>query len=351
MKNIFLSIIAMSFLVFSCSEDNDDNLQSKGDYENGILVSGEGGPSSVSFISNDFLTIENGIYYNINNESLGVYLQSIGFNDDMAYIITDNANTINVVNRYTFEKLGTITTDLSTPRYMAFANGKGYVTNWGDGMVATDDFIAVVDLATNSVESTIPVGEGPEQILVYGDKIYVSHKGGYSSNNIISVIDIASNNIETIIVNDNPDEMIIDNLGNLVVLCGGATEYDSNWNVVGHTEGSVTKIDLSNNTVISTLALENGVHPSLMDYDNGVLYYVASGNLFGLTDSDTALPSESVMPLTASYAYGMAVKDNTLYVTDASFTGQSDLIVYDLSSKSEIGTYKVGLGASKIYFN
>ncbi len=49
---------------------------------------------------------------------------------------------------------------------MTFANGKGYVTDWGDGGSATDDVVAIINLATNTVESSISVGEGPEQIIV-----------------------------------------------------------------------------------------------------------------------------------------------------------------------------------------
>jgi hypothetical protein len=352
MKKIILSIIAMSFLVLSCSTDDDTIIaEPLGDYENGIIVSAEGGPSSISFISEDFSTVENGVYFNVNNETLGVYLQSLGFNDTNAYIVTDNANTINVVNRYTFKKVGSITTGLDTPRYIAFLNGKGYVTNWGDPYDTTDDYIAIVNLETNTVEGSIPVGEGPERILIHNDKIFVSHKGGYNSNNIISVINATTKAVETITVNDNPDEIIIDNAGNLVVLSEGATLYDTNWNYIGQTNGAITKINVANNSIISTLTMDSGFNPSLMDYNNGKLYYVVSGKVYSMIDSATSLPTEPIINLTASYAYGLAVNDNKLFVTDASFTGQSDLIVYDLTSNSELDTFKVGLGASKIYFN
>ncbi|MDO7170625.1 YncE family protein [Mariniflexile sp. AS56] len=351
MKKIILSIFTLSLFVLSCSNDDDAVVLPLGDYENGILVSCEGGPSSISFISNDFMTTENQIYFNVNNEELGVYLQSVGFNDSDAYIVTDNANTINVVNRYTFEKKTTITTGLSTPRYIAFLNGKGYVTNWGEGGVASDDFIAVVDLATNTVESTIAVGEGPEQILAVGNKLFVSHKGGYGSNNIVTVINTATNDVATITVNDNPDEMVINNAGDLVVLCSGAVQYDASWNVIGNTDGSIVKINVSDNSIISNFNFANGVHPGLMAYNNGALYYVSANKVYTMGDASTSLPTSSIIDLTASYAYGLSVNNNKLYVADASFSAQSELVVYDLSSKTITNTFPVGLGASKIYFN
>ncbi|MFV9550342.1 DUF5074 domain-containing protein [Algibacter sp. PT7-4] len=348
MKRIILSIL--SVFILSCSSDDDGGVQLPlGDYDNGILVSGEGGPSSVSYISDDYLTVENEIYYNVNNENLGVYLQSIGFNDNLAYIITDNANTITIVNRYTFLKEAEITTGLLTPRFITFLNGKGYVTNWGDGTDATDDFIAEIDLNTNTVTDTFSVDEGPERILAKGDNLYVSHKGGYNINNIISVIDTADNSIETITVNDAPDEMALDSNGNLVVLCSGDNRTWMSDFV--ETAGSITRINTSNDTVISTNEFPLGSHPGLMAHDNGAAYYVLSNKVYKLDDNDTTLPTASVLDLTAGYAYGLSVNNDKLYVTDASFTGQSELLIYSLDTATLIKSFDVALGASKIYFN
>lgn len=351
MKKVILSIIAMSLFVLSCS--NDDDITSTvllGAYENGILVSGEGGPAgSVSFISSDFSTTENEIYFNVNDEALGVYLQSIGFNGNLAYIVTDTANSITVVDRYTFDKVATITTGLSTPRFISFANGKGYVTNWGDPNVTTDDFVAIIDLASYTVASTIMVGEGPEQLISNSEKMFVSHKGGYNTNHIISAINLSNNTVETITVNDVPDEMAFDSTGNLVVLNAGT---DISWtNPPVETEGSISRINVNDNTVISNIEFPAGAHPSLMAYNNGTTYYILNNSVYGLADADTSLPSSPIFDLTVSYAYGMAIKDNLLYVTDASFTEQSELLIYDLSTGSEINSFNVGIGASKIYFN
>src|SRR5690606_795322 len=307
--------------------------------------------ASVSYISNDFSTTENNIFFNVNDEQLGVYLQSIGFNGDQAYIVSDNVNIINVVNRYSFIKEGSISAGLYTPRYMAFSNGKGYVSNWGDGNDANDDYIAVINLATNAVETTIPVGEGPEQIIANGNKLYVSHKGGYSTNNIISVIDATSNAVTaTITVNDNPDEMVINNQGELVVLCEGADLYWLPTPV--QTLGSITKINISDNSVISTLEFETGVHPNLMSLSDGQIYYNANNQVYEMDETSTSLPSSSIINLGTINSYGMAVKNNRLYVTDAKdFASLGDLIVYDLNSNTEINTFEVGVNASKIYFN
>lgn len=348
MKKIILSIFAMSLLIVSCSSDDDATPAPLGAYENGIIVSGEGGPSSISFISEDLMTSENQIYFNANDEATGVYLQSLGFNDDKAYIVVD-AGTITVVNRYTFEKLGTISTGLTTPRFIDFEDNTAYVSDWGDPFDTTDDYIAVINLTTNTVFSTIPVSEGPEQVLEKSDKIYVSHKGGYGVNNVISVINTSTNTLETITVNDAPDEMFIDESGNLLVLSSGANQ---SWLTPPvETEAAITRINLSDNSIISNLEFPTGQHPSLMAYDDGVAYYVLNNEVYSLTDSATSLPTSSLFSISTGYAYGLSVDDNQLFVTDASFTSNSTLLVYDLSSGTETNTFSVAVGASKIYFN
>jgi len=337
-------------LITSCSNDDDNSSipqEPLGDYENGILVSAEGGPSSVSYISNDFSTVENNIYANVNTEELGVYLQSIGFDGNQAYIISDNVNTINVVNRYTFAKETAITTGLYTPRYIGFANGKGYVSNWGSGSDAIDDFIAVIDLSTNTVESTIPVGEGPEQIISNNGKIYVSHKGGWSFNNIITVIDTNTNLTTTITVNDVPDEMFINNSGELVVLCEGKPGWSGS-----ETNATISKIDVTTNTVTETLNFAAGVHPSQMSSENGEIYYQANNEVFVMSETSSSLPTASIVNLGTINTYGMAVKGDKLYVTDAKdFASLGDLNVYDLTTNTLENTFTVGVNASKIYFN
>lgn len=352
MKNAikFLTLILVfGFLTTSCSNDDDFiNLpDALGDYENGLIVSAEGGPSSISYISNDLSVTENNVYSNVNGEELGVYLQSVGFHGDLGYIVSDGVNTINIVNRYTFKNEGSIVTGLHTPRYIGFANGKGYVSNWGDGSDTNDDYIAVINLSTNTVETTIPVEEGPERVLTSNGKVYVSHKGGWGYNNIISVINTSTNAVSTIVVDNNPDEMFLNSLGELIVLSEGKAAWTGD-----ETTASISKIDLSSNTVVETLTFANGEHPSQMSYENGTIYYALNNEVFEMSETSTTLPTSYIINLGAITTYGMAVKNGNVYVTDAKdFASLGDLLIYDINSGALTNTFEVGVNASKIYFN
>lgn len=344
LNSFFWGAIMIGLLLTSCNSDDDGTPLPKGDYENGILISHEGTTTgvsgSVSYVSDDLIDSEQDVYKATNGEDLGTFQQSIGFNGELAFIVVDNANTITVVNRYTFEKVGSITTELKTPRYIGFANGKGYVTNWGDTGSATDDFIAVVDLSDYTVSSTIPVSEGPEQIVEKNGNLYVSHKGGFSSNNVLTVLDITGNTTTEIEVADNPDELVFDETGNLWVLCGGK---------FGETAGALVKINTNDNTVVSTMSFSGTDNPELMTYANGKFYYTLNAEVFVWDASSSSLPTE---PIISKYFYGIAVKDNSLYLLNAKdFASAGTLDIYDLTTDEETKSIDVGFVPAKIYFN
>ncbi|MDV7187542.1 cell surface protein [Lutibacter sp. TH_r2] len=333
----------------SCDDDDEPQLP-KGDYENGIIISGEGtGASSpsITYVSDDFATVEHQIYNKVNSKEFGTYLQSVAFDNERAFIVTDNQNTITVVDRYTFEELGTITTDLATPRYMTVVDEKGYVTNWG----TTGAYVAEIDLTSYTVLSKTTISFGPERIIADGGKLYVSHKGGYGTNNVISVIDIASKVVTEITVQDNPDELFIDNSGDLVVLSEGAVQYDASWSVIGNTIGAISKINTTTNTVDSEITFEEGVHPSLLASNGSDLYYAIGSKVFKMSSSDTALPTAEFIDTSAGYLYGMAVNNNNLFILDASFTAQSTMDIYSISSGAKTTSVAAPVAASKIYFN
>jgi len=323
-------------------------------FENGILVLHEGnfgaGNASVSFVTNDFSTVQNGIFKSANSvDAWGDTAQSITFNDDMAYIVVNNSQKIEVVDRYTFETVATIggpsAADFLNPRYMAVANGKGYVTNWGDGFNPDDDFIAVVNLEDHTVESTIAVAEGPEQILAKDDILYVAHQGGFGQNNIISVIDAVTNMVTTTItVADRPNSMQLRN-EELWVLSGGNPAWTGN-----ETAGQLDKVNTTSNTVETTLTFALTEHPGFLSLDGDSLYYYLSGSIFSMEAMDTALPTTA--DITDLNFYDMTVNEGRLFGVDAKdFLSNGSLEVYDLGDNSLVTSEEVSLIPTAVYFN
>ena len=354
LHKLLLTAILGSFLFVSCSSDDNNDSKPSGAYDNGVIVLNQGnflkGNASISFLSNSFVT-ENNIFSTVNNGAvLGDTGQDIGFNGDLAYIVLNVSNKIEIVNRYTFAKVATIGSGLVNPRYITFHNDKAYVTNWGDGNIKTDDYVAVIDLKTNTVTGTIPVVEGPEKIIEENGKLYVAHAGGFGYGNTITVIKTANNTIETTIaVGDVPNSIETEN-GKLYVLTSGKSEFSGS-----ESAGKFHIITLNDNKVTKTLDFTELTHPSNLVIEDNKIYYTLNNDVYTMTLTPTALPAASLFSTTAQGVKNgincFAVEDSRIYVGDAlDFNSNGKVYVYSLQGALQHST-TVGLIPAGFYFN
>ena len=320
-------------------------------YENGFLVTNEGpfttGFGSVSFLNNSLTNIDNDIYQDVNNDNLGNIVQSIGFNEGDAYVVANVSNRITVVDRFTFEEKARIEIGLENPRYFVAINGTGYVSNWGDPFVTTDDFIAIVDLETNTVTGTIPVSEGPERMLYNDSKLYVAQKGGFGVNNEILVIDPTTNTVDTTIpVGDVPESMQIDDNGNLWVIAQGSPAFAGN-----ETPGTISRIDTANQQVTATFTFAVDEHPSYINIVDDNLFYYLNSAVYKGSVSNFVIPF--MEEFTTPVLYNMVARNNrTLIACDAGdFASNGDLLIYDLTTNTLTTTLEAGIIPGNIYFN
>ncbi|MAM20081.1 MAG: DUF5074 domain-containing protein [Christiangramia sp.] len=352
MKKKFLFFATLSLLLFSCSEDDSPiTPEPEAAFASGIFVLNEGNFGSsnatVSFIDADG-NVERSVFSAVNGTDLGDTAQSIAFYEDLAFIILNVSNKIEVVDRYTFEQVASIGTDLQNPRYAAIANGKLYVTNWGDGMDSEDDFVAVFDLADFALAEKIAVAEGPENILAINDKLYVAHQGGFSFNNLLSIIDSEDNTVKkTLEVGDVPNSMVVAN-GDLYVLSGGKPSYASE-----ETASSIAEISLDSDEVSDSWNFElSAGHAGNLSVVGGNLLYTINSDVFEWSGSG-ALPGSSSFSLTEPASiYGFDVTDDAIFVSSptADFTGDGTVYKYDLSGQL-LDAYSVEINPNGVYFN
>lgn len=355
MKFSKLVLVALFSSVFFVSCTNDDRNETPlGAYDNGVLILNQGGffkgNASVSYLSDDFLTQQNNIFSLVNPTiTLGDTAQDIGFYGDLAFIVLNVSNKIEVVNRYTMKHIATIKTGLDNPRYIAFSNDKGFVTNWGDGGSTSDDFIAVLNLSNYTVSSSIAVVEGPERIIASNSKLYVAHLGGYGYGNTISVIDGSTNAVSAKVnVGDVPNSLKI-NDGFLYVICGGKPSYATT-----ETAGSFVKINVSNNIVSSSINFPAKTHPSNLDIVDSTVFYTVGSDIYKSTLAATTLPTTPLFSTTAQDVYGVysfAVHNNKIYVGDAGdYSSNGKVFIYSATGALE-KEYAVGIIPAGFYFN
>ncbi|WP_019038422.1 YncE family protein [Psychroflexus tropicus] len=357
MKNFNLIIVAaLSILFCSCSNE-DPTLQNdtpvpEGDFTDGFFVLNEGGftynNASVSFV-NDQGEVFNNIFSSTNNRNLGDVAQSMSFYDELALVVLNYSNTIEVVNRYTFESVASIEDQILNPRYASIVGDKAYITNWGDPTDIEDDYVAILDLNTFTIQEKIEVVEGPEKIVEADGKLYVAHKGGWGYGHEISVIDLSTNTVQSKIeVSDVPDGMLHSE-GYLYVLSSGKASWTGEV-----TKGGMFKINTSNLQIEEEFDFPDGDHPKfLVEYDNS-LHYILGRDIFRVEPSNFNLPNSpfiSTADQDISVLYGFNIHKDTVYVADAKdYVSNGEVHLYNTSGE-HLTKYGVRLIPNGFYFN
>jgi len=349
MNKNFLQIVFLSLLFIACSGDddaaliedpgNEDPITEK-PYENGIFVVNEGGLGTISFIPNDLSEIEHEIFANVNEgEDLGQFVQSMFFDEEHAYIISNGSNLITVVNRFTFELEGRVESGLDVPRYGTIFNGKAYVTNQASFETPDDDFIAVIDLETLEVETEINAGAVVEFIEEHNGQLIIQN-ASYGFGNQLSILDPSSNSItQTVEVGEGLNSFEI-----------------VNQKLFALSNESLTEIEIGSFSVSAETELpENLVGSSnLQIYENQV--YITNSNevftssLEELEFDETPLLSYSTNSDFGVF-YGFKVADGRIFVADAGdFASSGSVFIFDLDGNEE-AEFSAGIGPNGFYLN
>lgn len=348
--NKYSTLFLLFFLAFiiSCSSDDDitEPVIPDGDFANGTLILNEGGfsgGSSVSFISNDLSEVENSIFENTNpGQSVGLFPQSIFFDGDRAFIISNGSNIISVVNRFTFELIETIDGDLDVPRYGTVLNGKVYVTNQAAFDSDQDDFVAVIDLETLEVEETFLVGAVANHIVNSNGTIFIQNPSLFGSENpvsSISVFDPSSNNIDEVI-------QVGDDLNSLKAFNNNVYALDDDGVKI------INTADFSIETVINKPS--NLTSLNNLRIESGQLYYTSGTAVYSSSVSSAELSSEPIFDYGSELAngalYGFDVHEGQFYLADAGdFASDGTVFIYS-SSGDLLADFTVGLNPNGFYF-
>ncbi|KQO32995.1 hypothetical protein ASF10_19540 [Flavobacterium sp. Leaf82] len=339
-SKLFLIALTVSLFV-SCSNDDED--APKGVYDNGFFILNEGtSQGTVSFSSNDLTSFTKDVYSTVNgNDILGKYAQNIFFSGDNAYIISGGANNITVVNRYTFKLITKIETGLLNPRYGVVKDGKAYVTNantysyenaaTGD----TDDYVAVINLATNTIESKIDLNATANRVVLKDGKLYITD----SYNDKLLVVDIATKKLDAPVQIGFNADCIEEENGILYILKGGFGN-----------ESELVKVKIADKTTTKITFPESLSGAGFMDLENSKIYYTVGSSVYTINTNATVASATPILTSPATYLYGFAVKNDRIYVSQGSFTTDGKAYIYNLTGvlQKELTT---GVGTNGFYFN
>lgn len=339
-----LSALFAATLLFTTSCRTDDPIdepQPKGAYENGIFLSNEGNfgspTATVSFISND-LSVENKIYSANNGGAvLGDVLQNIAVNGDNAYLILNNSNKIEIVNRYTFKKVATVSDQVSQPRYIAFSGNNFYVTNSS----GSSKFVNVYNSTTNAFVKKIDLTSSGERIVEASGKIFVQN-ASFGSGNKITIINPTSNTVEKEVTVPNGNiKKTISTGGNVYTIASTSTD------------SYIYKLSPTG-AISSTTTLTGIANGNNLEIDGTKFFFSSGAKVYSMDLSSTVIPTTPVLTLTDnswSALYGFSVIDGKIYISNANgFTADSTVEIYSTAG-TLLKTVTAGRGTNGFYKN
>lgn len=148
----------------------------------------------------------------------------------------------------------------------------------------------------------------------------------------------SSNNLEKTITltDDGIIKDLISSNGFAYVLSSTATE---SYIYKISPEGAFTKTVLTGINGASKLRIDN----------NNFYFNDNKKNIYSMSISSTNIPTKPIFTTTANM-YGFGVINNKIYVSNASFSQDSDVFVYNTSG-TQLKTFKTGVGTNGFYKN
>lgn len=356
-RSILNLIILTSFTIvsfMSCDKDTND----KGGTPtgaNGTFIVNEGAfgnsNATISFLNSGTDQLSNDYFLDANSYPLGDVAQSMYIKGDRGYIVVNNSQKVEVVNRNTCTSIATIT-GFSGPRYFIAGETKGYVSDW------FDNDVKVIDLGSNTITGTIPTGAGPEQMIIVNSYLFVANVGGWGSDSTVTVIDTGTDSVvSTLTVGMNPNSIALADDGSLYVLCGGSVGPDFTGGTADDIAGSIWQVDPSQLLINDSQTFMQSDHPSKLNYDkenNRMYFLLGSDGYNGAIKYFTPGPLPvTLVQLDARKFYGLGVapSGDVIYGGLApGFTQKGYIFRFNLNG-SLIDSMKVGVAPNGFAFS
>lgn len=350
-KILYIFVFAAAFVMASCHHEEKPTEEVT--VYSGLFVLNEGNytyaNSSLSYYDPESDSVVNNLFYRVNGSPIGDVGQSLAQNDGHLYIVVNNSNYIYKVDANTIEYEAQIN-DFSSPRFMQFlSDDKAYVTD----LAAKG--IWVINPQTMTHTKFIETGKTTENMVVVGDKLYVTNWSKYYatdvSNNTVQIIDTETDQMTgEIELGVEPNSLAVDKDNHLWVMCGGGYEMSE--------KARLFCVDLADNQIIKTFEFPNvwpDNYPGYLKIDNtgSELYYIDNGKLFRMHIGDSQLPDTPFLtPASGGLFYNICVNPDNgdIYVSDAKgYTTNGEVLRYT-SEGSLVATFKAGIVPSFMMF-
>lgn len=349
---LFLSLIIA--ITFAACKKKETPQPAPQPADRGLFILNEGtftyANSSLSYYDFATNTVENNLFFRVNNAPIGDVGQSLTLIGDDLYIVVNNSKYIYKVDAKTIVYKAKIE-GFTSPRYMLQVSAdKAYVTD----LVSTGFWV----LNLNTLEKTfVETGNTTEAIVKVDNEVFVSNWSNYyttteTSNHSIQVIDCVNDTlVETIDVAQEPNSMVVDKYNHIWVSCSGG--------YMPPQDPAIICIDAATHQIIKRFDLAEGSYPSGLTIDGAGenIFFMNGGygslNLYKMSVDATEIPETPFVTSGGKVFYNLKVDpaSGDLYVTDAkNYVQNGDLLHYSADG-TLLGTYELGLIPSNMLFN
>lgn len=354
MKRTILILSLIIAITFAACKKKETPQPTPQPADRGLFILNEGtftyANSSLSYYDFATNTVENNLFFRVNNAPIGDVGQSLTLIGDDLYIVVNNSKYIYKVDAKTIVYKAKIE-GFTSPRYMLQVSAdKAYVTD----LVSTGFWV----LNLNTLEKTfVETGNTTEAIVKVGNEVFMSNWSNYytiteTSNHSIQVIDCVNDAlVETIDVAQEPNSMVVDKYNHIWVSCSGG--------YMPPQDPAIICIDAATHQIIKRFDLAEGSYPSGLTIDGAGenIFFMNGGygtlNIYKMSVDATEIPETPFVTSGGKVFYNLKVDlaSGDLYVTDAkNYVQNGDLLHYSADG-TLLGTYELGLIPSYMLFN
>ncbi len=345
MKSInLLRTLAVLFILLtafsSCKKDDDEDIGEviieNPEYMpgNGIFIINEGtflsGNGSIDFMNTDKGIMYKNIYYTVNKVALGDIPLEMKIYENKAYIVVNNSGKINIVDMENFEQITSIEGLNQPRRFLKVNSSKAYISS------LAEPSLFIMDLSTNTINGTVQTQKSCENLLLFNDVVYATNWSNWyvqEENNTVQIIDVNTDQkIKDIVVNKEPNSIVIDKNNIIWVLCSGG--------FMGEEIPALCKIDPLSQQLIETIAFpDTNMSPSKLCINgNGDELFFLNNGIFRMNITENSIPQQVLVPQENSFFYGLFIDpvDSRIYASDArDFASSGVVFIYDKDGNYE----------------
>ena len=352
-KSGLLLAVLSAFIITSCEKEEEKTSNPLPANLHGVFVVNEGafgqGNASISFASSDSAYYNNDIYTEANGIPAGDLLQSFAIHQSKGYLCVNNSQKIEVVSMSNFKKEATIT-GIASPRFFAARNNEGYVSDWATNKVYR------INLLNNTITGSVSTGNGPEEMLVLNDKLYVCNVGGFGDDSTVTVINLNTFTVtDTIQTGVNPASIKTDKNGKIWIVCKGSlgSDYMPTPDDPG---GYIVQLNPGDHAILNEIEFTYDQHPIRLQFNPmGDQYYFLLGSsaytgvIYRMGITETALPTTPFVNRDF-YSLGIHPTSGMIYAGKYSFIAETEYLRYTLNG-TVIDSMMAGIGPNSFTFN